>query len=432
MFRRYRKTWVVIITIFLLAALSVAVTAVVISQNGLRYYKSKARVKYFGNVTQNGDITSGRLWFESDSAKITRQKFYIVEAKDATSGSYLPDKNAISILKLQNINTELTDILNNSLPEEVRAAYPFNNFIFNSSNKGISLKTETFETLIKNYEKSKIFISGGEIYTLDGIKWDVFFTETEAAPSYKNVKISQTDNNDIRYGGDITDFINSKDIDFATFKLSNGALLNLYSAEGIYKINFDKGSRSGETYIGKLNDNYQKSGKGLYYYGARGDIYYGDFLNDEKTGLCEVLTSRGDKYAGSVEKGAKNGFGVIEWSDGSSYSGEFKDNMKNGKGINHFADGSVYEGDFLNDAKHGLGKYIWASGDCYDGEYENDIFKGKGMYTWANNEYYVGDFDFNTMHGWGVYYWTSGRSYEGWWNMGKMVMPEEMTEIDNN
>ena len=415
--KRYYRTGTVIFSIFLIAVIAVIAVFIFIYQKGLRYIKSDAGIKYFGTVDKNGDIVSGRLWFENDAADIDAQKFFIAEIRDYL---IVPDIS-VPVLSVNDIikynGFDFIDKLNNILSPVYY--YPLDNFLFGKSDDAVFFRSETFDEVIKEHEKNKNNIISGEIYDSDGVKW-ILVSENNSPSSYKNFEVANENNQIKKYKGDVLSFIKKEDIDFASFVLKDETVINLYAAKNLYRINYDKGSRAGELYIGGLNRSFEKNGTGLYYNNG-GDIYFGDFINDEKNGNCALLCYGGDIYEGEIKDGKRNGAGYYKWREGDSYSGEFKDNMKNGFGINKFADGSVYEGEYKNDIKQGRGKYILSNGDIYEGDFVNDSFIGKGMYIWASGEYYEGDFDRN-MHGWGTYYWTTGRTYEGWWDMGKMVL----------
>ena len=426
--KKYRNTGFVILGIFIAAVVFVLVIVFIIHQNGLRYIKSDAGIKFFGYVDKYDKILSGRIWYRSYSANIQQQKFYIVELKDSRYVSYLPDPALIN-------SGGFIELVNSSLPDEFIKSAPFNNFLFNKpgenedNNGGIFFRSETFDAVITGYEngENKNVIASGEIYASDGVKWVLLAPDSNAGPSsYKDFEVAQSDNNTKKYKGDIFSFLYKEDINFASFVLTDGTFINLYFEPDVYRISFDKGTLDGDLYIGKINNSFQKSGRGLYY-GKSGDIYYGDFTGDDRTGKGEILSDTGDRYSGDFLDGKKDGAGVFEWSDGTVYEGEFKNNMKDGTGVTVFSDGSVYDGGYFEDLKHGKGTYIWVGGDVYDGEYENDVMKVKetGKYTWPDGNYYIGDFDHNSMHGYGTYYWISGRSYEGWWYSGKMVLPED-------
>ena len=424
--RKYHRTGSVILSIFIFAVICVIAVVILIYQNGLRYIKSDAGIKYFGTVDKNGNILSGRLWFESDAATINTQKHFIVELRDPLLVSYLAGiPNAR--------NFDILNVINESLPKDFVDSYPMNNFIFNLVDGRIFFKNETFDVLIKNHEDDKNILVSGNISASDGVDW-VLVSDSLSPSSYKDFEVAQADNKARRYKGDILSFVKKEDIDFASFVFKDDTVVHLYSVKNLYRINFDKGARSGELFIGALNRSFEKDGLGLYYFSDRGDIYYGYFSNDDKKGSCQLLCDGGDTYVGEMLDGKRNGAGYYKWKDGDSYSGTFKDNLKNGSGKNIFSDGSFYEGEFLENIKNGYGKYILSNGDVYEGDFVNDSFKGKGKYSWASGEYYEGDFNFNVMHGWGTYYWATGRTYEGWWNMGKMVedKPEDIEEVISN
>lgn len=425
--KKYRRTGTVILSIFIVAVICVIAVVIFIYQHGLRYIKSDAGIKYFGNVDKYGDITDGRLWFEYDSATISPQKFYILELKDSQVAPDLPGYSTFSSV----LPDDILSFLNESLPNELTVYFPMNNVVFNSSDDRVFFRHETFDTVIKNHESiNNNYIKSGEVYDSDGVKW-VMIPANTSVSSYKDFEIVQEDNKVKKYKGDIFSFLNDEQINYATFTLKDGNIINLYPARGIYRISYDKGSLAEDLYIGKINASFQKDGLGLYYHIKSGDIYYGDFINGEKTGWCQFLFDTKDIYEGYIDNGKPNGEGVFKWSDGSSYSGTFKDNMKNGRGVYIFSDGSFYEGDYVDDVKQGSGKYTFASGDVYEGEFENDLFNGSGKYFWASGDYYEGDFARSTLHGWGTFSWTSGRKYEGWWLEGKMVLdkPGDVKDI---
>ena len=415
--RKYRKTGTVILSIFIAAVVCVLVAVFLIHQNGIRYIKSNAGIKYFGTVDKNTNISKGRLWLDIDAASVSLQKFYILEIKENFVFSEA-DENSDS--------TDILDYINNSVPEDIKNNFPHDNIIFNKTDASVMFKSETFEVLIKDHESSGNNIISGEIYAIDENtsaeeKW-ILVSSGSSQSSYKDFEVS-SENRLNKYKGDVISFINKEKIVSASFVLKDGTSVNLYSVKSdIYRIDYDKGARSGDLYIGAINKDYQKDGLGIYYFNKTGDIYYGQFVKDERSGKCEFLSANGDSYSGYIENGKNNGEGVLKWHDGASYTGTFKDNMKHGHGINIFSDGSVYEGDYVNDVKHGTGKYTWVGGDFYEGEFENDLYKGYGRYTWESGEYYEGDFKHNNLHGWGTYYWTSGRKFDGWWNLGKMVL----------
>ena len=315
--KKYRRTGTVILLIFIAAVVCLLGVVVFIYQLGLRYIKSDEGIKYFGNIDKNGGITKGRLWLEYDSASISTQKFYILELKDSEAAPDLPGEE--TFVTPANISGDILGFLNESLPAELTAYYPLNNIVFNKSDDRVLFRHETFDVVIKSHEDIKNNnIKSGVIYASDGIKW-IMISASNVPASYKDFEIVQEDNKIKKYKGDIFSFLDGERINYASFELKDGTVINLYPAPDIYRITYDKGNLEGDLYIGGINGDFEKDGVGLYYYGKNGDLYYGEFLKDEKTGASRFLYAAGESYVGYIENGKKNGQGIFRWSDGASY-----------------------------------------------------------------------------------------------------------------
>jgi len=429
--KKFRRTSSVILGIFIIAVLCVVAAGVIIYQNGLRYIKSDAGIKYFGNVdVKTANILGGRFWYESDGAKTDLQKIYIIEAADSISAAFLPNHRMFFNYGYDNLRSTINsvDILReiNSGLAELTPYFPMNDFIFNTGDGRVRFRKETLEVVLKDHENTGNPIIDGIIWAygetdVEPIVWMLIPTNSNPS-SYKDYEVVWEDNRAKKYKGDIIEFMKKEPVFYASLEFKNGSIIKIYSAPAnLYRISYDKGPRAGDIYIGEINPNFEKHGTGLYFYGKTGDIYSGDFKNSEKTGFGMFLSGAGDSYFGEMLAGKKHGEGIFRWHDGASYSGMFADNMKNGRGKNIFADGSVYEGDYANDIKHGSGKYIWSNGDVYEGDFVNDLYEGFGKYTWASGDYYEGEFNFNTLHGEGTYVWTTGRTYRGLFSHGRMI-----------
>jgi len=120
--------------------------------------------------------------------------------------------------------------------------------------------------------------------------------------------------------------------------------------EGLYGL-------EGDFYLGQLNKEKQKHGRG-YYYWATLDQYYVGYWRWDKM----------DIRGSSCKKG------IIR------YLGEMKDDRFEGEGKKYFSNGDHYEGCFLNDKCHGKGVYFWSNGCSWDGEFSNGLLNGKGTY----------------------------------------------------
>ena len=159
--------------------------------------------------------------------------------------------------------------------------------------------------------------------------------------------------------------------------------------------------------------NDKKDGKGTYYFND-GNKYYGDWVEDVRSGVGIFYYQKGDKYEGEFLDGKKHGKGTYFYSNGDKYEGDFVNDERTGKGKMKYKKGERYEGDFLNGKKHGNGIYIFANGDRYEGEFKNNQIEGKGKFWYESmGDYYEGDFLNGKRHGKGVYKYQSGNIYEG-------------------
>ena len=208
----------------------------------------------------------------------------------------------------------------------------------------LNKKYENLKNIIKSYESGRNNIKSGEILTADGKDW-ILISSKANPTSYRDFEIAPESDRSKVYKGDVLKFLETEQIYFASFKTAEGNILNLYPAYHIYNIAYERGIHLGDLYIGAINDDLEKSGRGLYYYTSMGDIYYGDFYKDDKTGSCEFLFAYGGSYSGGIRNGKTEGRGTFKWADGSEYSGSFSDNMKNGFGTYIFDDGTIYEND---------------------------------------------------------------------------------------
>lgn len=73
----------------------------------------------------------------------------------------------------------------------------------------------------------------------------------------------------------------------------------------------------------------------------------------------------------------KEGTGVFRWASGNIYDGEFKDDERHGKGIMTWTDGSQYNGDWFRGIQHGYGTITFPDGSQKEGYFDNNIYIGK-------------------------------------------------------
>lgn len=420
--KKYHKSSSVLLILFLLSLLLVVAAIIYAYTMGVRYIKTTSNIKFFGfvNKNNNSEILNGKFWLEDGTTvKVDPQGYYIVEVKNVAAEHI--DAVTSGLYKLAEAPGDyVLEKINDAIPPEFTETYPMNHFVFNNTDAGVTFYKGRIAALLKEYDAKGNPPVSGEFYTTDTNLWILNSTKS-SIHSYKDFDIVWENDKARRYNGDISAFISKEKIVFAAITLKDNNLIYIYPADNIYRFEYEKGNNKGDLYIGEIKNNFHKNGKGIYYYIDTGNICYGNFESDKKTGKFKILYSGGDSYDGDLDDGKKTGQGIFKWANGSSYDGQFKDDMKDGRGINIFADGSVYEGDYVEDAKHGTGKYTFASGDVYSGAFVNDVFSGHGTYTWASGESYEGNFEKNAIHGEGTFCWTTGRKYSGLFENGKMV-----------
>ena len=129
-----------------------------------------------------------------------------------------------------------------------------------------------------------------------------------------------------------------------------------------------------ETYIGQINLNNEKEGKGILIYNETKECFIGYWKGNKKD-------SKGKKYdkdfniilEGNFEEGLLNGKGMKILDNGTKYEGNFKNDKMNGSGIYYFTNGSKWEGNSVDDKKEGIGKLTDSEGNIKDVEYKDDV-----------------------------------------------------------
>ena len=86
-------------------------------------------------------------------------------------------------------------------------------------------------------------------------------------------------------------------------------------------------------------------------------MYYGGFLNDRLTGICQILLNNKARYFGEIVDGNLEGKGVYFFHDNTNFEGSFKNNLANGPGKIIYPNGDTFEGIFKNNSKHGESNY---------------------------------------------------------------------------
>ena len=113
-------------------------------------------------------------------------------------------------------------------------------------------------------------------------------------------------------------------------------------------------------------------------------------------------------------EGWRTGRGTYLWPNGDIYEGDFVENERTGRGIYYFFDGAVYEGSFLDNESHGQVTSYFLNGDVYDGDFVKGDRTGQGtLFIESTGDVYTGGFLNGNFNGFGTYRWRSGATHEG-------------------
>ncbi|CAD8166898.1 unnamed protein product [Paramecium octaurelia] len=177
---------------------------------------------------------------------------------------------------------------------------------------------------------------------------------------------------------------------------------------------------------------------------ADGDMYEGEWVNDQANGLGRYYHLDGENYEGEWKDGKKHRNEVQKWPDGCKYTGvkgsynllmghftmESSIRMKYMRKVDMLADKREYEGGWNNNKIHGTGITKCQDGKIHDGEYKNNKKEGQGTFFWPNGKKYVGQ-------------WLDGnmaeeplrkqlKSRQGEWVDGKRIRRLEAEEQQSN
>ncbi len=131
-----------------------------------------------------------------------------------------------------------------------------------------------------------------------------------------------------------------------------------------------------------------KHGKGIWYV-ANGDRYEGDFFNDARNGFGIYYFHTGDKYSGTYVDDIKEGHGEYiakvstpcrdhhisgkyRYYEGDIYVGEFHNNNRHGQGKLWSKNGDLFIGNFVDHYKSGKGVLYKDDGQIIEGLWDND------------------------------------------------------------
>ena len=138
-------------------------------------------------------------------------------------------------------------------------------------------------------------------------------------------------------------------------------------------------------YKGDLK-NYKKEGKGRIE--CKTYIYEGDFVNDKKKGKGKLIyNENGNMYEGEFDNDDINGYGLYTFKNKHSYEGEFLNGFFHGKGLYKWPDGCYFKGEYIKGVREGNGEYKFSDGKIYKGPFSNGKPNGIGIINIDGNNF---------------------------------------------
>ena len=190
--------------------------------------------------------------------------------------------------------------------------------------------------------------------------------------------------------------------------------------------------KNGEKYIGELDKNNIKNGRGIQIFGNN-NIYYGYWEDNKLNGIGKIIKCNQKindlnsifnddlipYYLGEWKNNLEDGKGEEIWKDNSIYKGEYKEGFKQGNGKLILPDGAEYEGEFSHGKIEGKGQIKYKDGRIYKGNWVNNKMNGEGKFQWPDGRSYKGNYLNNYKDGYGEFVWPNGIIYKGMWSNGK-------------
>ena len=121
---------------------------------------------------------------------------------------------------------------------------------------------------------------------------------------------------------------------------------------------------------------------------GRGEMTFSDGTEYDGTWKCDRMHGQGMRkyisgniYTGPYYQGKRQGSqGRLQYKSGDLYIGEWSDDNFDGRGAFYFNRGDVYHGSFVNNKRQGRGIYIRLSGDVDISWFVADKPKGEGIH----------------------------------------------------
>lgn len=145
--------------------------------------------------------------------------------------------------------------------------------------------------------------------------------------------------------------------------------------------------------------------------------------NDKDLSWC-VKKYKNGRYIGQVNKNSKKEGRGAYIELGECYIGYWVDDSKSGEGTSYDNEENfniVYQGQFKNGYKHGRGKMFFKNGDSYEGDFRKNMKQGRGRYNFKSGTYWEGNFDDDKMNGEGDFIGKSGKKQRIKYEKGKLI-----------
>ena len=155
---------------------------------------------------------------------------------------------------------------------------------------------------------------------------------------------------------------------------------------------FDGGEE--DVYTGMLNPRQQRHGFGVMFYG-NGDIYRGDWVNDNKSGKGQYLFGNGNHVEGTFKENSLNGVTIVRFADGVELCAYFTNNQIASEEIEVNFDKQQqpvfkYEGKEPEEDGQGgwkaEGALLFKNDDVFKGTIFNGKIEGQGRLDYANGD----------------------------------------------
>ena len=196
------------------------------------------------------------------------------------------------------------------------------------------------------------------------------------------------------------------------------------------------------------------------------NVYTGQFVADQATGVGEHVYWDGSHYQGGHLQLLPHGRGVMTYSNHDQFVGDWLKGQRHGQGKMVYStrpphvlervdrEGQVvpateqelreaelmatlprpifvqYEGEWANDRPHGRGECLYPDGAVYVGQFALGQATGQGRTVYSNGDRYEGAHVAGIREGRGVYTWkASGNAYDGRWKAGVRFVPEYTAPI---